>query len=179
MTLDWRTRWTDIIRKLSCELAATIFIRQRALSNRHRADFNWLYFAAGGLLRSRSHTDRTRVIIKMTLPVHRLSQFYLYAKLKPKEINFDRDTWLNKPISRLHTDTVQRAGSCHFHKTTRAYVAAADVDARPWEWRTIDRSCVLAEISEATWYRWTGVFGPTARKGLTCCRSLWVRLQHH
>ena len=177
MTLDWRTRWADIIRKRSCELAATIFIRQCALSNRHRTDFNWLYFTAGGLVRSQ--TDRTWVIIKMALPIHRLSQFDLYAKLKLKEINFDRDTWLKKPMSRLHTDTVQRAGSRHFRKTTRAYVAAADVDARPWQRRTIDRSCVVAGISEATWYRRTGVFGHTAGKGLTWCRSLCVRLQHY
>ena len=92
----------------------------------------------------------------MSLPVHRLSEFYPYTKLKRKEINFDRNTWLKEPMSRLHTDTVQRTGSRHFHKTTRAYVAAADVDARPWEQRTIDCSCVSAGIWKATWYRRTG-----------------------
>ena len=29
--------------------------------------------------------------------VHRLSEFYPYAILKPKEINCDRDTWLKDP----------------------------------------------------------------------------------
>ena len=67
----------------------------------------------------------------MAMPVHRLSEFYQYAKLKPKEINFDRDTWLKDPMSRLLMDKVQRTGSRHFHKTTRAQVAAADVDAKP------------------------------------------------
>ena len=146
--------WADFIRKQSSELAAAIFIRQRALSNRHRANLNWLYFTAGGLLWS--HTDRT--IDKsdhqnVPASIHRLSQFYPYAKLKPKKINFDCDTWLKKPMSRLHTDTVQRTGSRHFHKTTRAYMAAVDV--RPWEQRTIDRGCVSAGIWEATRYRWT------------------------
>ena len=56
----------------------------------------------------------------MTLLVHRLSEFYPNAKLKPKEINFDCDTWLKDLMSRLHTDTVQRTGSRYFHKTTRA-----------------------------------------------------------
>ena len=82
----------------------------------------------------------------MALPVHCLSEFYPYAKLKQKEICLDRDTWFKYPMSKLHTDTVQRTGSRHFHKTKPAYLAAADVDARPWEQRTIDRSCVLAGI---------------------------------
>ena len=86
----------------------------------------------------------------MALPVHRLSEFYPYAKLKPEEINFDRDTWLKDPMSRLHTDTVQRTGNHHFHKTTRALVASADIDARPWEQWTIDSSCILAWIWEET-----------------------------
>ena len=83
-------------------------------------DFNWLYFTDDELLRS--HTDRTidKVIMKMALTVHHLSEFYPYEKLKPEDINFDRDTWLKDPMSRLHTDTVQRTGSLHFHKTTRA-----------------------------------------------------------
>ena len=43
----------------------------------------------------RSHTDRT--IDKSDHHVHRLSEFYPYAILKPKEINCDRDTWLKDP----------------------------------------------------------------------------------
>ena len=54
------------------------------------------------------------------LPVHRLSEFYPYTKLKSKEINCDRDTWLKDPMSRPHMDTVKQTGSRHFHKTTRA-----------------------------------------------------------
>ena len=42
----------------------------------------------------------------MALPIHCLSEFYPYAKLKPKEINFDHDTWLTEPMSRLLTNTV-------------------------------------------------------------------------
>ena len=69
---------------------------------------------SGGLLRS--HIDRT--IDKSDHQVYRLSEFYPYAILKPKEINCDRDTWLKDPMSRLLTETVQRTGSRHFYKTT-------------------------------------------------------------
>ena len=50
----------------------------------------------------------------MALPVHHLSEFYPYAKLKTKEISFDRDTWLKDPMSRLHMDTVLQTAASIF-----------------------------------------------------------------
>ena len=95
----------------------------------------------------------TREIIKMALPVHHLSEFYPYAKLKPKEINFDRDTWLKDPMSRLHADTVQRTGSRIF---IRQHVLRWPPLMSTREQRTIDSSCISAGIWEATWYWQTG-----------------------
>ena len=50
----------------------------------------------------------------MALPVHHLSEFYPYAKLKPKEIKIDSDTLLKEPMIRFHTDTVQRTAAAIF-----------------------------------------------------------------
>ena len=77
-----------------------------------------MYFTAGELLRSR--TDRTTDKSDHQNGPASTPSFRIlpYAKLERKEINFNRDTWLKEPMSRLRTDMVQRTGSCHSHKIT-------------------------------------------------------------
>ena len=129
---------TCIIKQTHSVLQFLVFYRRWAITITYRPDY------------------RQEWSSKWPCQYNRLSEFYPYAKLKPKEINFERDTWLTEPMSRLLTDTVQWTGSRQFHKTNTCLGGcAADVDARPWEQRTINRSCVSAGIWETTWYRRT------------------------